>query len=71
MFAGLFPSRTVAFALTLITVLSRAFDLGKADEWVYDKLPFGLGQNGTFEEFKRVIASGKVFLKDCYDFFHK
>ena len=68
---SLFPSRTVGMALTVLPLLSRAFDLSKADDWVYDKLPESFKANGTFQEFQAILRTGKDFLSACYEFLHK
>lgn len=71
MFPALFPSRTVALALSLVVILSRAFELQKPDEWIRDRLPFGLGYKRGPEGYKKILASGRAFIKDCYDLLHE
>lgn len=64
-------STTLGLAASLIPVLGRAFDLNKADDWVYGKLPENVKEKGTLEEFDSVLQAGKAFVKACYDFIHK
>lgn len=63
-------SRTVTLALTLLPLLSQAFDSSHADDWVFDHLPARLKKNANLQEFDNVLTTGKAFLKACHAFFH-
>lgn len=64
-------SRTLSLAISLVPLLGSAFKEGKGDAWVFEKIPFSLRQNATLEKFDKVLASGKLFIQDCWEFFHK
>lgn len=72
--AELLGSKTIGLAVRLIPLLGRAFESGKADKWIFDKIKGKLpkdGDNqpkGTLEEFQNVLATGKEFMKACYAF---
>lgn len=66
-----FPSRTVALALSVLPLASRAFDLKQTDEWIYEKLGQKTKERGTLEEFREVIVTAKAFLNACWAFLHK
>ena len=71
MLFSLFPSRTIALALTLLPILSRAFDFSKSDEWIFNKLPNSVKEKGTISELQEVFQAGKDFIHACWEFFHK
>lgn len=71
MFGSLLPSTTLAVAMSLLPLLSRAFDLNKADDWVYNKLSDKIKAKGTLEEFEDVLKTGKSFMKAVWEFTHK
>lgn len=65
--AELLGSKTIGLAVRLIPLLGRAFESGKADKWIFDKIKGNL-KNGTLEEFQEVLSTGKAFMKACYAF---
>lgn len=68
---SILPSKTLRLAVLLVPILGRAFDLNKADDWIYGKLPDKVKEKGTLNEFEDVLKTGKAFLKAVYEFLHK
>lgn len=64
------PFNTLGLAAFLLPLLGKAFDLNKAEDWVYSKLPEKVKAKGTPEEFENVRVKGGQFLKAVYDFLH-
>ena len=69
--AKLLPSQTWGIAVQLIPIFGRAFDLSKADDWIYDKLPEDIKEKGSLDEFDKVLKAGKAFMQAVYNFLHK
>jgi len=66
-----FPSRTVTYALTLLPILSAAFDKNKTLDWVYDKMPSKFKATCTQDEFVAVYDDGKAFMQSMWNALHK
>lgn len=60
-------SKTVGLALTLVPLLSSAFNAGHADEWIYKQLPKPIKDRMTLAEMHEVLSTGKAFMKACFD----
>lgn len=66
-----FPSRTLTYAITLLPIVSAAFDKNKTLDWVYDKMPSGFKETCTMDEFVDVYDAGKALMGAMWKALHK